>query len=46
MNDDAGLDLPIRFDILTLFPEMFPPVLETSIPGSSGEGQRGGIRHP
>lgn len=37
MNDDAGSDLPIRFDILTLFPEMFPPVLETSIPGRAAK---------
>ena len=36
MNDDAGSDLPIRFDILTLFPEMFP-VLETSIPGRAAK---------
>ena len=37
MNDDAGSDLPIRFDILTLFPEMFPPVLDTSIPGRAAK---------
>ena len=37
MNDHAGSDLPIRFDILTLFPEMFPSVLETSIPGRAAK---------
>ena len=28
----------LRFDILTLFPEMFPPVLATSIPGRAAAG--------
>ena len=30
--------MSIRFDILTLFPDMFPPVLETSIPGRAETG--------
>lgn len=29
---------PIRFDILTLFPEMFEPVLAASIPGRAASG--------
>src|SRR5438128_3951340 len=30
-------EMPLRFDILTLFPEMFSPVLGTSIPKRAAE---------
>src|SRR5438876_809061 len=29
--------MPLRIDILTLFPEMFPPILGTSIPKRAAE---------